>query len=581
MKKKQLKNQKVTSSKTRQKYFIPLLIILILTAFIYSRSINNGFVNWDDDKVVVENSDIRAVSLQNIGSFFSKSYEKMYEPLVMISYAVDYQINGLDPAVFHFTNILFNLGNVVLVFFLILKLSGRKETALIAACLFGIHPMHVESVAWVTERKDVMYAFFYLGSLILYLRYIESRRWNFYWIALISFILSLLSKSNAITLPLILILIDFFRQRKWNKIILLEKLPFVLLALVFGIIMLYTQNAANVEPVIKHYNILDRIFLVFYSIFFYVSHYFYPNPLSAFYPFPWKVNGWLPQIYYFSPILIILIIILVLRKSPFQRELIFGFLFFLAAISMTIQILPFGMAVVSERYAYVPYIGLSFIIGQLFCRLLDGKGKLFLLNRRALWGAAIIIIITLSYISSMRTYDWYNSITLFSDTIRKTGPSSVIKEDLGLAYMERGQEKLSANELSGAISDFDSSITLYPKFYGGYYKRAIAKKHLQMFGPALGDFNMAIKLAPDRADIYSDRGGDKMELNDFEGAVNDFSKALQIDSSLGIVHFNLGIAYLKLNKIDLACQEWDLALKSGVLIAQDYLNKYQKILKNP
>jgi Tfp pilus assembly protein PilF len=579
MKHKNKKPHKLLDGKslgTKQKYLVPLMIILILTAVIYSRSLKNGFVNWDDDKIVVGNSEIRALSPQNIGAFFSKSYLNMYEPLVMISYAVDYQINGLDPAVYHLINVLFHLSNVVLVFFLVFKLCGRRETALIVACLFGIHPMHVESVAWVTERKDVMYAFFYFISLILYLRFLETDRWKFYWLAFIAFILSLLSKSNAVTLPQILILIEIYRQRKFNKQLLLEKVPFFLLALVLGIISLYTQNPATAEPVIGHYNIIDRVFLVFYSTAFYIFHYFSPVPLSAFYPFPWKVNGWLPAVYYFSSILIILVIIFLLKKSSFRRDLSFGVLFFLAAICLNIQIIPFGMAVVSDRYAYVPYIGLSFIIGQFLCWEKDRYAKWFQSNRRLLWGGAVLIIVSLSFLSCSRISVWNNSFSLFLDMIEKSGPSVVIKNDLGLAYLERGQNKLAADDLPSAISDFDTSISWYPAFYGAYYKRAIAKKHLQMFAPALQDFNLAVKYAPGNAYIYSDRGGDKIELNDFEGAVKDFTKALDIDPSLDAVHFNLGLAYLKLNKINEACKEWNLAAKAGISIATDYLKKYCK-----
>ena len=150
-----------------------VIIILIGTALVYSRTLQNDFLTWDDDIHVTNNPDIQSLSLHNIKTIFSSYYLSMYHPLVTLSFAIEYHFVGLHPAVYHATNVLFHLANVVLVFFLVLSLSQRRETAIIAACLFGLHPMHVESIAWITERKDVVYAFFYLSALIFYLRFIR------------------------------------------------------------------------------------------------------------------------------------------------------------------------------------------------------------------------------------------------------------------------------------------------------------------------------------------------------------------------------------------------------------------------
>ena len=156
----------------RQDLYI-VLIIVIVTAFVYARTLQNGFLTWDDELHVTNNPDIQSLSLHNIKTIFSSYYIGMYHPLVTLSFAIEYHFFGLHPAAYHATNVLFHLANVVLVFFLVLSLTQRRETAIIAACLFGLHPMHVESIAWITERKDVVYTYFYLSALIFYLRFIQ------------------------------------------------------------------------------------------------------------------------------------------------------------------------------------------------------------------------------------------------------------------------------------------------------------------------------------------------------------------------------------------------------------------------
>ena len=176
----------------RFNFYIPLIIILMVTAFVYARTLQNGFF-WDDYIHISNNPDIRLLSLHNIQSFFTSYYVNMYHPLVTLSFAIEYHFVGLSPLMYHASNVLFHLANVVLVFYLIFLLSQRCETAIIAACLFAIHPMHVESVAWITERKDVLYAFFYLLALIFYLRFIQQGKVKNYWMVYLCFVLSLFS----------------------------------------------------------------------------------------------------------------------------------------------------------------------------------------------------------------------------------------------------------------------------------------------------------------------------------------------------------------------------------------------------
>ena len=226
------------------KWGLPLIAIVI-TGIAFCPSLINGWTNWDDEVYVLNNENIREFSWSQIKYWFTEYHHGNYHPLTMISYMVEYSIAELDPIIYHLTNYLLHLLNTGLVFFFIFKLIARKDVALITAILFGVHPMHVESVAWISERKDLLYTAFYLGSILVYLSYKQSPDWKKYNIILLLFLGSLLSKSAAVVLPVVLLLIDYFQERKLTKRLLLEKIPLFVLSIVFGILAIKSQNATE------------------------------------------------------------------------------------------------------------------------------------------------------------------------------------------------------------------------------------------------------------------------------------------------------------------------------------------------
>ena len=227
--------------------------------------------------------------------------------------------------------------------------------------------MHVESVAWISERKDVLYTLFYLLSLLTYLQYLKTnRKAKQYIILLLFFILSLLSKVAAVTLPVLLIAIDVYKKRKITVISLLEKLPFFLLSLLFGILTILSQkNVDAFNQISTSFSVIDKIFLFSYSIIFYIFKLIAPINLSAVYYFP-EVHKTLPWQYYASLPALLILLFFIIRKSSIRKEILFGVIFFLITISVMLQIVPVGTAHTAERYTYVPYLGLLFIAGQIF-----------------------------------------------------------------------------------------------------------------------------------------------------------------------------------------------------------------------
>jgi len=223
-----------------------LAFILIATLISLYPNLNNEFVNWDDIIYVMNNDLIRSFSFDNFWKIFSSFYMGNYHPLPLLSFAFDYSIFEMDPFGYHLHNLILHLVNVGLVYFFAWHILNKQTIpSLVIALLFGIHPMHVESVAWISERKDLLYTTWYLLGLIAYVFYIKTSQRKYILWTLIAFLLSLLSKAQAVTFPLILLLLDYFYSRKFTRLVILEKAPFFALALVFGLIAIYAQKVED------------------------------------------------------------------------------------------------------------------------------------------------------------------------------------------------------------------------------------------------------------------------------------------------------------------------------------------------
>lgn len=523
----------------KRMYLFPLSLILVVTAILYSHALHNDILSWDDHWHITYNADIHSLSVNNIKAIFTSYYSNMYHPLVTLMFAVEYQFFGLNPMVYHATNVLFHLANVVLVFFLVLRLSRRREIALIAACLFGIHPMHVESVAWITERKDVVYALFYLFGLVSYVRYIQQEGKKYYWITLLFFLFSLLSKSTAITFPIVLLLLDGYLDQKIKSRTIREKLPFFLLSIVFGIIALHSQTETTSFEVFKQFNPLDRFFLASYSVCYYLIHFLLPINLSALHSLPDKLQGLLPFEYYAAVIPIVLMISLGFWKGVLQREYIFGLTFFLVTISLNIHIIPFGKAIVAERYSYIPYIGIYYLIGQLFCFFID-RYQVLLERKRIILSVALVIVMVLGYLTYERVGVWKNTLVLFHDASMKAKDSKEAAIIQALGYVLEAEERTNARKYSEAIELYDKAIILDSL----------------------------------RVESYSNRGIAKHCLEDYEGAMKDYSKAIELNPSFSRAYANRAAIYLLWNKSDEACKDFHTAYNLGLYSVLPALQAY-------
>lgn len=520
---------------------ISICSLLVITFFSFLPSLRNGFTNYDDDLYVTENKAITDISLPNIKRIFTSFQLGLYKPLVMLSFALEYHFFKLNPFVYHFTNLTLHLINCLLVFWMIYLLCGSSGVAFITALLFGIHPLHVESVAWVTERKDVLYSFFFLWAAICYIYYRkkESRRW--YYLSLSAFMLSLLAKPVALILPFILLAFDFLQKRKGYKEALIEKVPYLALSAVFAVINIYAQHFDPSPRPRQPLNLIDAFFSANYCIIFYLKKLFSPLKLSCIYSSPEKIGGFFPLQFYLSSGAVILLLFGLFLLRKYNRKIIFGSLFFLVALLPALGIAPVFRGIAADRYTYIPYLGIFYIIGEGLAWLYRKKSALGALLKAALTVGLISVIGIFSFLTFNRTKVWKDSLTLWNNVLENYPEEPY-------AYYSRGVWYLKENKPELAISEFDRALQLKPGFIEARINRAIIYSRQGAFEQAILEYGRIIEASPRTFEAYNNRGNIYGRQGKFAQAIADFSAAIKINPWYANSYYNRAITYLSMKE---------------------------------
>jgi len=504
--------------------------ILAVTFVVYLPSLGNGFLNWDDnfyvtDNPVVAHPTLHGILTQNLGG--------NYHPLTMATLALNYRISGLDAGSYHWLNLLFHLANTALVFFFVRALSGgRLWTSVVTALFFGIHPMHVESVAWISERKDVLYAFFYLIALLTYLRYLEGgRRWLVAtWIA---FVLSVASKPAAVVLPLTLLLIDWFRRRPLRASALLEKIPFFAVSIAAGALTFTAQKSVGAMHG-ELWSPLQKILFASVGTLMYVGKLFVPIHLSAVYPLPATSSTHYPAFYYWAPVLVLAGLAVAVIVGRRARPLLFGVAFFFINIVLVLQLVSVGAALLAERYTYVPYIGLLLALAWW---LDEPKG-----SPQARWKPAIAgicaVLLPLSLVQTWnRSPVFHDPETFWNDTIQKY-PGKIVD-----AYYNRANYLVKKGRLEAGLSDYNQALDLNAGVPRIWYNKGLLLAQMDRNDSALVAFDHVIALDPKHVDALNNRGAMKYRMGDRVGAIADFSRILELNPNYRDAYLNRAVAY--------------------------------------
>jgi protein O-mannosyl-transferase len=558
--------------------------IALVTALAFLPTTRYEFTDWDDTGYVTENSMIRDSSPSGIGALFKTFVEGNYHPLTMVSLAVDYRLWKLNPKGYHLTNVVLHVLATTAVFAFVLLLTGSAELSAITSLFFGIHPLHVESVAWVSGRKDCLYALFYMLSCIAYLLWLRKRGPGplLYAAMLLSFVLSVLSKGMAVTLPVALLAIDLYLKRGWSPKLLLEKAPLFLIAILFGYLSIVAQTRQGAIQDLASYPFHERILFACYGISAYLIRAVAPVGLSAFYPYPLRTGEGLPLIYYLAPLGVLVLGAGIAWLARKDRVVLFGALFFLINVALVLQLFPVGSAVIADRYTYLSFVGVGLILAGA-CRLL-ARALPARLGRAALRAVLVAAFSLAFFATRARSEIWRNNITLWTDvlshyptlplgytkrartymlqgnneraradvekavalnpnddralTMRGTlrflqgdnagaladlRKSVAIKSDEPVAWNSLGAVHLTLGVRDSAQADFTRAIERNPSFAAAYLNRALARAASP--ANALPDFDAAIRFQPDNARAYVWRSETRMRLGDAAGALQDARQA--------------------------------------------------------
>ena len=500
---------------------ILLCIALMVTAILYFPSLRNGLTNWDDEGYITNNPQIKQLSRESTAYHFKNYHMGNYHPLTMLSLSMDYK-EPLSAKSFHLTNYFLHLINVALVFLFVFLLTRHNIIAFISTLLFALHPMHVESVAWASERKDVLYAAFFLGALCAYLKFLTNDKNKTKWYLLVSFlfICSLLSKGQAVVLPLILVLIDFFAGRKINLKSFAEKTPWFVASLIFGIVAIYAQRSISAIHGVEEYSFLDRIIFAEYGITAYLYKLIIPSNLSCFYPFPLKVSGTYSVVFYIAPAILMALVFLVWKYFRANKYVLFACFFFLVSVSIVLQLLPVGTAIIADRYTYIPYLGFFILTGKIFAYAFEKKIS------SALWRNVSLLLIScalcmFSYLTSQRIKVWKDSLTLWNDAISKSQTSPK-------PFLNRGKIYEDDKQYGLAIADFNKAIALKQDYAEAYYNRGLAYFFQKNYENAIADYTSAIKNNPALAVAWNNRSGTYFTIGKFKEALYDARKAQEL-----------------------------------------------------
>jgi len=392
------------------------LLVILLTIIAHARGLQGQFLEWDDYSHITQNLAIRSLSPMNLWRMFTEPAAKLYVPLTWVSLAIDYQVWGHNPFGYHLTNLLLHVANTLLVLLLAFQLlRGRFEhaqtAAVLTAAIFGVHPLRVESVAWVTERKDLLFAFFYLLAMLVYLRWVVRGNRRDYWGCLLLFLCSALAKSTAVTFPLVLVLLDVFWKR---RVAVWEKIPFFAVSLIIGAATFVAQASGPGETVLgtEVIPLWARLGLVGYCTLFHVRKFFWPLHLSAVYP-SFEDFGWTPlhAVGYMVAFFALLATTFILRKrAPIVPP---SWLFYLITLSPTIGLIPVGVHVVADRFMYVPLIGLALPLSVGVVTVANTWSR----TRPVIVTVVVSLLIMLAILSAKDSVVWTNTETLFHNAL--------------------------------------------------------------------------------------------------------------------------------------------------------------------
>ena len=582
------------------KKYLFVAFILLATLIDYWQVRHSDFISYDDSSYVRENSHIQnGLTLESIRWAFTAAHASNWHPLTWISHMVDVQLFGLQAGWHHFTNVLFHLANTLLLLLILQRMTKSFWRSAFVAALFALHPLHVESVAWVAERKDVLSTFFWMLTTGMYVSYVARPGLSRYLGVLCCFALGLMAKPMLVTLPFVFLLLDYWplqrlgRQKpleevvrpvsknrkkpknearspelpvkgwvpQWSLVLplLKEKLPLFALAALSSAVTYLVQQHGGAMETSEVFPLSARVANAFVSYIAYVAKMLWPANLALLYPHPgwwplWQVLG--------SAALFIIITAAILRRMNEHPYAAVGWLWYVGTLVPVIGIVQVGVQAMADRYTYVPLIGLFIIVAWGVPDLLRKWPR----RNEALVALSAPCLLCLPFLTWRQVGYWRNSITLYDHTLEVTDRNSVILNDRAVAYNELGN-------YTQAIGDLDKAIEINPRYVKAYNNRGNAYNALGRYFQAIADFDTAVGISPAYAEAYNNRGNAYCALGKYAQAMVDYSKAIGIDAGYGEAYNNRGNACKALGDYVHAIADLNKAIEINPAYGDAYNNR--------
>jgi protein O-mannosyl-transferase len=537
--------------------------LFAVVAWAFLPATRNDFLRFDDTAYVTSNAQVqRGLNWEGVASALRNPVAGNWHPLTVLSHTLDYQLYGLRPWGHHLTNVLLHATNTVLLFLVFWRMTGAFWRCAVLAMLFGLHPLRVESVAWVAERKDVLSGFFFMLTLWAYARYVAGGGWRaaeagqqtshiehrtsnaqrvppstcFYLLSLLCFALGLLSKPMLVTVPFVLLLLDYWPLRRLARhplsTLFLEKLPFFGLAAACSVVVVLAQRTAG--ALAWDLPLWVRMANTPVSYVRYLGKAFWPMNLTLFYPHPvwwpaWQVLG--------AVALLVVISTAVLLVGRSRPHLIVGWLWFLGALIPAIGLVQVGNQSMADRYTYVPLIGLLFMLVWAAYDL-TSRWRHQTVGLSAL---AIVCAIGCFALTRRQIAFWKDDETVWRHALAVTGGNDLAHLHLGIALGSGGQ-------LDEAIAHFNEAIRFRPQDPGTHSRLAYALIKKQRLAEAIQEYELALQLSPEDAPLHNDLGLTLARQGRAEEAIAQYNEALRLKPSFVEAHYNLGLSLAKLGR---------------------------------
>jgi protein O-mannosyl-transferase len=538
----------------RKQQIIACILLTLITIAIYWQVSQFDFVNLDDHVYVTENFHIKLgkISLNGLRWTFSTTYAEFWQPLTWVSLIADHQLYGLDAGGYHLTNLILHILSTLLLFWLFNRMTGTIWQSAFIAALFAIHPLHVETVTWITKRKDVLSAFWWMLTLCLYVYYTEKPMIKRYLLVIFSFVCALMSKPMVVTLPAILMLLDYwplrrFESYKRNRVMwqLKEKSVFFALSAIFSVITFYARYDLPGNEI----SVVHRMASAPVSFVTYLVKSFWPHNLAVFYPFSGQIPTWH---FFLATLLIIVISVAVIILSRRLPYLFVGWFWYAITILPVIGVFYVSTRVLSDNYTYVPLVGMTIGIAWGVPALFSNQQ----IRKILLYPTAIIILLLFSFLAWKQCGYWKNNFELWNH-------ACLVTKGNYLAYNNLASELAKKSKMEEAIDFYNKAIDFRPDLYLSYNGRGLAYDTLGQNKRAVEDYNEALRLKPDYAEAYYNRGNSYDSLGQYRQAIQDYHEAIRLKPDYVQAYHNRGNAYFSMGNNEDGCRDAQKACMLG------------------